>query len=375
MIRTLTQRAWLRWVLIFLFWTLVGLAFATQLFLTYSKLGNPVSWRFALSRSLADWYCVALLSLPALWLARHSRIEGESWHWRVILHLAGSGAFSLLWMVLRAGLEAAQTRQSDAPLSFQWAFQHALVEKFFFNVLIYWAIVSVSHAFHFYQRYHERELRTAELERGLTQAKLEALRMQLNPHFLFNTLNAISALIHKNAAGADRMLARLSDLLRLALEGASEQEVPLRQEVAFLRSYVEIEQIRFGSRLAVRLDVAEDTLDALVPNLVLQPLVENAIQHGVAPHARPGEIAIQARRNGDTLRLQVQDNGDGVPNPLALEEGVGLSNTRARLQQLYGPAHRLDFGNLEAGGFAVTLEIPFRLSPAAPPQSLHLFPA
>ena len=367
MIRALSAKRGWRWSGAFLFWTLVGLAFGTQLYLTYLKLGNPVSWRFALGRALGDWYVVAVLSLPALWLARRFRIEGQQWHWRVVLHVAGSGLFSVAWMLLRAALEAVQTQPGQAPMNFLWSLQHALVERFFFNVLIYWAMVSVSHAFHFYRRSTERELRTVELEKSLAEARWQALQMQLNPHFLFNTLHAIGALMHKDVKTAERMLVRLSDLLRTVLDRAGTQEVPLRREVAFLRSYLEIEQTRFGDRLQVRLELPENTLDALVPNLLLQPLVENSLKHGLGPRARPGWVEVGARREGARLRLWVRDNGAGHPGAGPCKDGVGLSNTRARLSQLYPGAHQFEAAALEPEGFLARVEIPFR--PSAPDPS------
>jgi LytS/YehU family sensor histidine kinase len=184
--------------------------------------------------------------------------------------------------------------------------------------------------------------------------------MQLNPHFLFNTLHAISALVHKDVEAADRMIARLSDLLRYALESTDAQEVPLRQELGFLNRYLEIEQTRFGDRLTVRLDIAPETLDALVPNLVLQPLVENAIRHGIEPRAKPGRIDLRARRENGRLKLEVCDNGVGLPSGRIPEEGVGLSNTRARLQQLYGEGHCFELGDAPGGGLMVSVELPFR---------------
>lgn len=190
--------------------------------------------------------------------------------------------------------------------------------------------------------------------------------MQLQPHFLFNTLHAISALVHEDAEEADRMVAHLSELLRLSLENAGAQEVTLRQELEFLEPYLQIEQARFGNRLALRRDIAADVLDARVPNLVLQPLVENAVRHGIASRSGPGLVEISARRAGDRLRLEVRDNGSGLPAAGALREGVGLGNTRARLQQLYGADHRLEMRNVEGGGLRVTLEIPFAVLDGAP---------
>jgi LytS/YehU family sensor histidine kinase len=227
-------------------------------------------------------------------------------------------------------------------------------------LLVYWVIVAVSHALEYYRGFQERELRTVELERRLAEARLEALQTQLNPHFLFNTLNAISALMHKDVEAADRMIVRLSELLRHALDTVGTQEVPLRQELAFLASYLEIEQTRFGDRLVVRQAIEPAALDAMVPSLVLQPLVENAIKHGIEPHAKPGVIELVARREGAKLRLEVRDNGRGLRREEPWRSGVGLSNTKARLEALYGDSHCLEFSDRADGGLVVQMTIPWK---------------
>lgn len=351
---------WAKRSLIFGLWTFIGLAFSSQFYLSRANSTNPVTWKFALEHCLADWYLFALLSIPALWLARRFHFERSHWLRQLAVHLLASADFSILWMMLRALVEGWLIQAGESQVTFKAAFTSALAGTFFFNLLIYWAIVTASHFLEYYRRYRERELRTAELEAGLAQARLQALQMQLNPHFLFNTLHSISALMHQDVEGADRMISRFGDLLRLALENTDVQEVPLREELDFLRSYLDIEQTRFGSRLAVRLDIDPETLEALVPNLVLQPLVENAIQHGIEPHARPGHIELRARREEQRLLLQVRDNGDGLADPSQPQEGVGVSNTRARLQHLYGEAHRFESCNAEAGGLVVSVVIPFR---------------
>ena len=226
-------------------------------------------------------------------------------------------------------------------------------------MLVYWVVVAVTCAFDYYRKYREREVRAIELEKLLAQAKLQALRMQLNPHFLFNSLHSISALMHKNVDAADRMISRLGELLRAALDNTETQEVSLGQELQFLRGYLELEQIRFGSRLEVEIRAGPEALEARVPNLILQPLVENAIRHGIEPHARPGRIRLLARRQADELTLEVHDNGGGLGSQ-APADGVGLSNTRARLRSLYGEAHVFELCNPPEGGLLVRLTIPFR---------------
>ena len=352
------RQPWLRVLLAFAFWTLIGLAFAGQLYLSKSKMGDPVPWSFAMGRALGDWYVFALLSLPALWVARRFSLGDARWALNLVTHFAASALFSVAWMVLRGALEVWLTRGSMAAVTFADAFNRALVTTFFYNLLIYWVIITVGYAFDYYRKFNEREVRAVELEQRLTAARLQALQMQLNPHFLFNTLHAISALMHQDVEAADRMLVKLSDLLRRALDSTDTQEVTLREELEFLKNYAAIEETRFGDRLTINMNIAPDTRDALVPNLVLQPLLENAIRHGIEPHARAGHITITARRAGESLRLEVRDNGGGLANG-EIVEGIGLANTRARLKQLYGARQTFELANAEGGGVTVTATFPF----------------
>ena len=235
---------------------------------------------------------------------------------------------------------------------------------------VYALLLLLHHSVNYYKRFREGELRASHLETRLARAQLQALKMQLHPHFLFNTLHSISALVHKDPEAADRMIARLGDFLRLTLENSGAQEVTLEKELAFLRCYLEIERIRFHDRLTTRVDVDPRALDSLVPNLILQPIVENAIRHGVAPRSTPGHVEILAKQNDGTLRIEVKDNGPGLPpNQSGIQgsregQGVGLANTRARLEQLYGTAHRFELTNGARGGLVVTLEIPSTQQPA-----------
>ena len=350
------RKQWLKWILLLGLWTVIGLAFASQLYLSRAKIGDPVSWRFALGRSLADWYVFALLALPASWLARRFPLEKQTWAPALPLHIFASALFSLSWMLLRSWVEQLENR--GGPVGFSAAFSHALVATFVFNLLVYWVVISVSHTVNYYRKYQEREMRAAALEKSLSQAKLQALQMQLNPHFLFNTLHAISSLVHKDAEAADRMISRLSDLLRYTLESTAEHEVPLEQELQVLDRYLEIEQTRFGARLTVQKQIAPETLMVLVPNLILQPLVENAIKHGIEPHSRPGLIEISAQRRDQTLVLEIRDNGKGFKD--TKRERVGISNTRERLQQLYPSAHKFEMISAPQEGLTVRLQIPWR---------------
>lgn len=346
--------------LAFVFWTMIGLSFASQFYLSSSKSGRPVTWGYAVSWSLGDWYVWALLSVPIIYLGRRYRFDDVRWTRSVGIHLVASMVVALVYMLLRAWLGQVQRQWSGVTVSFAEAFNPLAVKSVHFNLLIYWVIVSVTHAFSYYRQYQERALRASELEKRLAQAKLQALQMQLNPHFLFNTLNAIASLMHKDVKAADRMITRLADLLRYALESTDAHEVTLRQELSFLERYLEIEKTRFGNRLSVRMEVPDVLMEALVPNLVLQPLVENAIKHGIERKSKPGLIQLRARDAGERLELTVEDNGPGLSVQPGTRKGIGIANTRARLTELYGEAHTFDMRTGESGGVVVTISFPLR---------------
>lgn len=350
---------WSRWTLFFAFWTLVGLSFAIQFYLASSNAGWPIPWNRAVRSSLGDWYVFALLSVPAFKLARRFRFERSNWVAVGLMHLVAGLLFSSVYVVLRGALAYWEAKTVGTPVTFGEMLNALLAKTFYLNLWFYWVIVAVGHAFDYYQRFHERELRASELEGRLAQARLQALQSQMNPHFLFNTLHTISTLMHKDVDAADRMVMKLSELLRLALDNTETHEVPLSQELDFLERYLEIEKTRFRERLNVELNIAPETLRARVPNLVLQPLVENAIRHGVERHARPGRIILRAHRENGELQLEVQDNGGGIPEGKPLREGIGLSNTRSRLQQLYGAAQSFELKNVDSGGLLARVILPF----------------
>jgi LytS/YehU family sensor histidine kinase len=224
------------------------------------------------------------------------------------------------------------------------------------DLMVYFAVLGAGVARDYFLRYRARREEAALLQAQLTQARLDALRAQLNPHFLFNTLNAVSALAERDPKGVRRMIARLSELLRYTLEESTEAEVPLRRELELLGEYIDLMQIRFQGKLSVAMDVAADTRDALVPNLVLQPIVENAIKHGVNQITGDGRIIVRARRLDDDLVVTVTDNG---PGPGGGAEGVGLSNTNARLREMYGDSYRVVLRPADGGGTHAEVAIPF----------------
>jgi sensor histidine kinase YesM len=261
---------------------------------------------------------------------------------------------------------ATQPRWAIAVARFSLPYVHFwYMQDLLMAVLAYAMTVAATHAFLYYRSFQQGQLRAAHLQAQLANANLTALKMQLHPHFLFNALHSISALQMIDREAAQKMTALLGDFLRMTLRDLDRQEVPLRQEFEFLARYLAIEQMRFGSRLRFSVEAAPEILDAAVPQLILQPIVENAVRHGIAPYGCGGEIAVSAVRDNERLLLTVQDSGPGIleerlqaPEPA----GLGLANTRARLSQLYGEAQYLTLENLSGGGFRVQIEVPFHIS-------------
>jgi two-component system, LytTR family, sensor kinase len=359
--------SWRAWLLIFGGWTLFGFFFACQNLIFDAYSGRAVN----LEQTLVSWltcaYLWALLTPLVINLAQRFPFEKKSIRRNLSIHLAVCVVVSLfqlalyivVWRLFSGGAS------NHPPL---WeSFKRLLISTGHENILIYWALLGLAHAANYYRRFREREkraaqleLESAQLETQLTRAQLDALKMQLHPHFLFNTLNSISVLMQEDVAAANQMLVRLSDLLRLALKNNHAHEVPLKQELDFLRSYLEIEQTRFQDRLRVKIDADAETLDASVPNLILQPLVENCIRHAVAPKAAASTIEISAARRNGHLELVVRDDGAGLPASNGGAKGIGLANTRTRLEKLYGSNHQFELAPAKGGGLQVTISIPFQ---------------
>jgi LytS/YehU family sensor histidine kinase len=231
------------------------------------------------------------------------------------------------------------------------------------GVMVYWGTLVAAHAFEYYRRFQEGKTRAIELSTQLAQAQLAALKMQIHPHFLFNTLNSIASLLHKDVEAADRMIARLSDFLRLTLKSSDEPTVTLEQELMFVKNYLEIEKIRFQERLVVEMEIDPDVLDAQIPNLILQPLIENAVRHGISRQTTVGNLLIRAKRDGSRLSISIEDNGPGLNGnrpKKRREGGVGLTNIRARLKQFYDDDFFFEVAGKEnEHGTIVRLAVPY----------------
>lgn len=352
------------------FFTLLALVDAAQLYAGQHLEEFTISWATALRRGFESNYTMAVLGLGILWLARRFPFDRtRGWRW-LGLHLGGALLYSLLFALSYSALVHGQMSVKGKPFVFGETIRKLLIFYTFGNVAFYWLILLAHHGWHYYQRYRERERRAAELEGELSRAQLHALRMQLNPHFLFNTLNTIAALIHEQPETADRVVVRLSELLRASLDRPGAHEIPLRQELDFLRRYLEIEQARFGDRLAVELQIGANLRDALVPALILQPVLENAIRHGVETRETAGRILVTAERQGERLDLCVADNGPGLPEGKASfpREGIGLSNTRSRLEHLYGTQQSLILTAAPRGGLEVRISLPFHTTDDHQPE-------
>ena len=318
-----------------------------------------------LGLNLTYWYIPALLAPTIMALALRFHLGRVRWPVQLVVHLAGVLVYSVVHTAGLLAMRALLFRESY-PHDFSSFWNYARMTYLMqldWLLMTYLFLVGLAHALAYRRESEARALDSARLETRLVEAQLQALQRQLHPHFLFNTLNTISGLMRSNVNAADQMIDRLGDLLRMTLHTSGTQEVPLKEELDVLQTYLEIEQTRFGNRLGIATRIEAETLDAQVPNLLLQPLVENAIRHGITPHSRPGRISIRAAREDAQLVIEVRDSGDGLPPDrlLALNRGVGLDNTRARLEHLYPSAHKFTFSNVD-GGFSVTVTIPFRVA-------------
>jgi signal transduction histidine kinase len=360
------QKPWtppLRWV--FGAATLLGLfstAQAYRLTALTSKDPSQIEVWPLLVLNFTYWYIPASAAPLIFWLVQRYRIDRNrvkaiaihACAALVVTAVHAAGMIGVRWMLW--GI--------TPPAGWFTAFQRIHLTNLDWLLMTYTTVVGFTYAFGYYREVQTRAVREAQLETSLMAARLKTLEAELHPHFLFNTLHAISTLVHTNPDSADRMISRLSDLLRLTFDRSGAGRVPLQAELEFLQKYLEIEQTRFQDRLTVRYEVDPETLDLEVPRLILQPIVENAIKHGVAARSGPGLVQVASHLEADRLWLEVRDNGVGLTGSTRsqLRSGVGLANTRDRLEVLYGDAHRLEFSEGE-GGLTVRIGVPRQRAP------------
>jgi len=342
-----------------LFWTLLALITGASRELDPRIPGIPSRVMSAVvSATYVEYALWALITAPIWWLASRYSIEGGRRFGRLLLLIALGFAIAMF-------MDAFLLRVRDTLMADLGPFRRRpplpLVGLGFLDdLMVYFAVLGAGVARDYFLRYQARLEETVRLQQQLVQARLDVLRAQLNPHFLFNTLNAVSAMVERDPRGVRRMIARLSDLLRYTLDESTEQEVPLHRELDLLGEYIELMQIRFQGKLEVVMRVDDDVRDAMVPNLILQPIVENALKHGVSQLTGAGQVELRARRLGADLVVTVTDNG---PGPGGGDAGVGLTNTNARLRQMYGPSYDVVLRPTEGGGTEAKIVLPFHLRP------------
>lgn len=372
-------RPWIIWAVSFGVWTTVAFAYAITIYELYRSTGYSMSFLSVLSMQ-ASQVCTYIPLTPLVFaLANRYQVQRGNWARNSLVLLAGGMVFTVAQVAMRGmtpyafwdprvnnWVSAIWDAQAHG-FRIQW---HMYKGIFLTNLVddvitTYLPIVLIAHLVLYYQRFRERELRSSQLQAQLEKARLQSLKSQLQPHFLFNTLNSISALMLTNVEAADRMITRLGDLLRISLETAGTQMTTLSRELEFVSCYIEIEKVRFEERLKVSIDVAPETLDASVPHLLLQPLVDNAIKHGISRMVSGGEIRISASQDDADLHLEVRDNGPGAREASIFRSGgMGLKITRERLETIYGQDQSLEMLSLPEGGVAARVSLPLRPAPA-----------
>jgi two-component system LytT family sensor kinase len=338
--------------------TIVAVLYSIERYFYSRFVGEPVALTQLVPAELIFTYAWALLTPLVMFVARRYPVWGNQRARNWIVQVAAMVAFVVVHVTVVGFATVAVGVQPADSLS--QLFSRYLLQWTVLDAIVFCMLVSIHHAIVYYRVSKDRTIRASQLEARLAQSQLQMLRMQLQPHFLFNTLHSISALMHKDVRRADSMIVALSDLLRMSLQNIGAQEVPLQSELDFLQRYLEIMEIRFQGALHVETAIEADVMEALVPNLILQPIVENALEHGVTRIDGSGHVEIGARRSGDQLILTVRDNGPGLVEEATSKEGrgLGLRNTRARLAQLYGGAASFTLAPAPAGGVIAQITLP-----------------
>ena len=370
---------WQTRLALFLVWTILGVLEATREHIVFNIGGGDFKWHQTLVWGLTDWYLWGILSLIIVRITRVVGFERRLWPWNLLLHLS----LAVFFGISEIFLDTIGYR-----LSLQFLFQGEVVDHstlwvnyvYFLKtmghtaIIIYFLIALGSYALTYFRQFRDAEVDRARVQTQLAEAHLESLKSRLHPHFLFNALNSISALLHTDVERADRMIARLSELLRASIENTGVREVSLREEIEFLNRYLEIQKVRFEDRLEVSYQTGKEVSGAAVPSLILQPLVENTIRHGVAKVVRPVNVRVSAFKENGNLVISVKDDGPGFEKPVAeVKPGFGLRSTRERLEQMYGTNQSFDLQSSPGEGVGITIQLPFRLidTDADSKTSLH----
>ena len=347
-----------RWALGFGVWTLMAVLSACQSAIFLADIGRPVEWDRLLISRLADWYTCAIFTPAIFWVVRRYPIDRDRWPITVPVQIGTTAVFVALKYAVYY------------PLSHQLgvgrfdSLQAMVTANFITEFIAFAAVVGIVHAIEFYRQAREREAQAARLAVQLSEARIQALAAQLQPHFLFNTIQGVSTLMYRDVRAADAMLSRLSDLLRRTFQQGDRHEVTLAEELETLGHYIEIARTRFQDRLTIDVSVPAELREALVPAFILQPIVENALEHGIARRAGAGHVTITATRDAGHLRLTVTDDGAGMRGADRFPvEGIGLGNTRERLRELYGEDQSLELEAHEPNGLRVTAVVPLRTAP------------
>jgi signal transduction histidine kinase len=352
------KNRWARWTAAFLLWSALGVLFALPAL-------SPGNWRSALGGSFAQWWSWGLVTPLIFWADSRLPFKENQLGMRILAHLLASVALTILYFYVLVALRASLGLGAWSILADRRFLPSAFRQGFLWSWLVYWAIFGARQTFRYYQHYLASELRLERMERSFSEARLNALRMQLDPHFLFNALNTISSQVERNPRLARTMIEHLGDLLRLSLDARDRQEIPLAEELAFLDHYIAIQKIRFAETLRIEIQVTPEVKYALVPCLIVQPLVENAIRHGISRRASGGTVTVTAERGPNQVEIRVADDGVGLPPGWTLEtsSGMGLSVTRERILGLHPDGNsRFSVRPRAGGGTEVEISLPLRFA-------------
>lgn len=369
------------WLLYTLVWTIVGIFWATRWYWLFKdNATDPITWIESMCLGLVEWYLWGICALGIYWLSARLPFHRSDWWKPILAHTVCAPIVALIQLLVYNAAHRpidAYFMNGHVPEAYRYfwsSYMFFVRTKIHSAVMTYFLVATLSYAILYYRQYRQKELQTAHLSTQLAHAELQSLKAQLHPHFLFNTLHSISSLMHENVAGADRMITRLSDLLRLVLNNAGRQSVPLRQELEFVGAYLEIEAVRFSDRLKISYDIEPDALDAEVPSLFLQPLIENAVRHGIAVRSDGGTIQLSARCVEGMLQIQVADDGIGLSeeSEKPVRSGIGLANVRERLFRMYGSNHRFSL-QIRDRGASAEIAIPLKIV-KYPPRQIHESP-